>query len=78
MYQQAKQWAIFLFIFGLIFPGIDNWAHLGGFVGGYLASAWMDPLRPERLDHTLAAVACLFLSAISIVVSVVHGFQVLG
>jgi len=77
VYQQAKQWAIFLFIFGLIFPGIDNWAHLGGFAGGYLASAWFDPLKQERLDHSLGALACLALTALSIVVSVVHGFQLL-
>ncbi len=75
VYQQAKQWAIFLFIFGLIFPGIDNWAHLGGLVGGYFAAKWMDPLKPERLDHTVAALACLVLSALSIVLSVVHGLQ---
>ena len=75
VYQQARQWAIFLFIFGLIFPGIDNWAHLGGFAGGYFVSAWLDPLQPERLDHTLGAVACLVLSALSIVLSVVHGLQ---
>ena len=33
-------------LFGILMPGIDNWAHAGGFVGGYLAGMWLDPLKP--------------------------------
>ena len=73
--QQAKMWALFLGVFGLIFPGIDNWAHLGGFVGGYVAAMWLDPLKPERMDHLLGALACLALTALAIIVSVIHGYQ---
>ena len=32
------QWAVILFIFGLIFDGVDNWAHAGGFIGGYVSA----------------------------------------
>ena len=35
-------------------PGIDNWAHAGGFAGGYLAGIWLDPLKPERMDHMVS------------------------
>ena len=69
---QAWSYAIPLFIFGLIIPGIDNWAHAGGFGGGYLAGRLLDPLRPERVDHLLGAVICLGLSVLSIVASVLH------
>lgn len=69
---QAWSYAIPLFIFGLIIPGIDNWAHAGGFAGGYLAGRLLDPLRPERVDHLLGAVICLGLSVLSIVASVLH------
>ena len=31
--------------------GVDNYAHGGGFLGGYLAGIWLDPLKPERMDH---------------------------
>jgi rhomboid protease GluP len=72
--RQAWSWAIPLFIFGLIIPGIDNYAHAGGFGGGYLAGRLLDPLRPERVDHMLAAVICLGLSILSVVVSVLHWF----
>ena len=33
--RQLLQWAAMLFIMGFVFPGVDNWAHGGGFVGGY-------------------------------------------
>jgi rhomboid protease GluP len=69
---QAWSYAIPLFIFGLIIPGIDNYAHAGGFGGGYLAGRLLDPLRPERVDHLLAAVICLGLSVLSIAASVLH------
>ena len=69
---QAKSWAVALFIFGFIFRGVDNWAHLGGFVGGYAAAKFLDPLQPERLDHLVAALACLALTAIAIMFSIVN------
>jgi rhomboid protease GluP len=69
---QAWSYAIPLFIFGLIIPGIDNYAHAGGFGGGYLAGRLLDPLRPERIDHMLGAVICLGLSALSVIASVLH------
>jgi rhomboid protease GluP len=70
---QAKSWAVTLFIFGFFFPGVDNWAHLGGFVGGYAAAKFLDPLRPERLDHLIMALICLAITAIGIVFSIVDG-----
>ena len=66
---QAWGYAIALFIMGFFFPGVDNWAHLGGFAGGYLVSKWLDPLLPERGDHVLAAVVCLGASGLAIVAS---------
>jgi rhomboid protease GluP len=75
--QQVKPWLIYIAVFGLIVPGIDNWAHLGGFVGGYAVSMWLDPLHPERLDHTVVALLCLCLTGVAIVVSVIHGIQFL-
>ena len=44
---------------GLIVPGIDNFAHGGGFAGGYLAAMVLDPLKPERIDHIMIAIVCL-------------------
>ncbi|HXB57080.1 MAG TPA: rhomboid family intramembrane serine protease [Vicinamibacteria bacterium] len=68
--QQAKSWALTGLAFGFLMPGIDNWAHLGGLAGGYLTARWLDPLLPERGDHTTLALVCLLVSAASIVVSI--------
>ena len=70
---QAVGYAIMLGFMGLIMPGIDNYAHAGGFVGGYLAGRVMDPLHPERLDHLLIALGCLAASALAIFASMVTG-----
>jgi rhomboid protease GluP len=72
---QALQLALIVGLFGFIMPGIDNFAHAGGFVGGYGAARFLDPLKPERIDHLLIAVLCLAASLLSIVWSVVHGLM---
>jgi len=62
-----------LVVYGLMLPGIDNYAHAGGFAGGYLASMLLDPLKPERTDHIVLALVCLGLSLAAVAVSVVTG-----
>jgi rhomboid protease GluP len=54
-------------------PGIDNFAHGGGFLGGYATARLLDPLRPERIDHIVIALACLAAVAIAIAVSIWTG-----
>ena len=51
IHAEAMRYAVILFVFGLIMPGVDNYAHAGGFLGGYAASAFMNPLARERGDH---------------------------
>jgi len=34
--RQYVQWVIYLLIFGLIIPNVDNYAHLGGLAGGFV------------------------------------------
>jgi rhomboid protease GluP len=75
---QAMQYAIFAGVFGLIFPGVDNYAHLGGFLGGYVSSWALNPLTRERGDHVLIAIGLLVLSALSIGFAVLHGLGILG
>jgi rhomboid protease GluP len=60
-------------LFGLLVPGIDNYAHIGGFAGGYLASAFLNPMSRERGDHTIIALCCLAATAMAIVASIVTG-----
>ena len=67
----ALSYAVSMFIFGLLMPGVDNYAHAGGFVGGYLTSVWLDPLKPERVNHMIGALVCLLATVLAILASVV-------
>jgi rhomboid protease GluP len=71
---QAMQYAVSILILGVIMPGVDNFAHIGGFAGGYLASAWLDPLSRERPHHLLGALLCIALSGLAIVASMLTVF----
>jgi len=76
-YSTALRYAVILFVFGLIMPGVDNYAHAGGFLGGYAASAFFNPLTRERGDHLIGALACLAATVLAILYSVVHGLGLL-
>jgi rhomboid protease GluP len=71
---QIGSYAIGLLLMGVLLPRVDNMAHIGGFAGGYLIGKWLDPLRPERLDHILGAIACLGACAFAIIASVLYAF----
>ena len=76
-YSTALRYAVILFVFGLIMPGVDNYAHAGGFLGGYATSAFFNPMTRERGDHLLVAIGCLLASLLAIVFSVVKGLGLL-
>jgi len=77
--QMAQSIVIQAVIFGVLMgnSGIDNFAHLGGFAGGYFTSALLDPTTRERGDHLLIAIGCLAATVLSIVVSVLTGLAFL-
>ena len=75
---EALSYALMLGLFGFLMPGVDNYAHAGGFGGGYLMAQLLDPLKPERIDHIGIALACLAASVVAIVASVLHGLQFIG
>jgi rhomboid protease GluP len=57
VYREVSGWVISLFIFGLIFPGINNWGHGGGIIGGIVVGALLgynERRRENRFDHALA------------------------
>ena len=75
--QVGLQYALIMGVFGLIFPGVDNYAHLGGFLGGYVTGLVLDPLKPERVDHMVIAAVCLVASLIAIIASVITALPML-
>ena len=74
VHREAMSYAVVLFVMGLIMPGVDNWAHGGGFLGGFLAGQWLDPLKPERMDHFVGAAICMVVTALAIGASIVTAF----
>jgi rhomboid protease GluP len=75
--QMAQSIVIQAVIFGVVMgnSGIDNFAHLGGFVGGYYTSAFLNPMTRERGDHMIIAAVCLVLTVVSILVSILTGLS---
>jgi rhomboid protease GluP len=65
--RQYGQWALLLFVLGFVMPGVNNLAHLGGFVGGYLAGLMLGhgERTPERGGHGLLAAGTLELTTVS-------------
>jgi rhomboid protease GluP len=74
----ATRWIITGLAFGFFMPRIDNWAHMGGLAGGYLASFWLDPFKPERGTHSLIAIGCLVASVAAILASIVTALPILN
>jgi rhomboid protease GluP len=69
--RQAWTYAVVMILFGFVFPRVDNWAHIGGFAGGYMAAALLDPRTPERPGHVAAAIVCLVATVLAIAASLV-------
>lgn len=65
--RQLWQYAVALFILSAFIPRVDNWAHLGGFVGGYLIAQMMNPFKPERTDHLLTGLVLAAVSLLAVV-----------
>jgi rhomboid protease GluP len=67
IFRQVGGWAVGILIFGLLMPGINNWAHGGGFLGGIATAYLVGYLerRPEtRLDRVLGIAAGLVTVAV--------------
>jgi rhomboid protease GluP len=66
--RQYGQWALILFIFGLLpGTGVNNWAHGGGFIGGFIAG-WLLSFAERRTEtglDQLLAVGCVIATVLA-------------
>jgi rhomboid protease GluP len=82
VYRQIGGWAIAIFVFGLLVPGINNWAHGGGIVAGaglgYLLG--YRERREENFLHKVLAGGCALLTGLVLIWGVVSGifYRVMG
>jgi rhomboid protease GluP len=71
--EETKGYAIMGLVMGFLIPGIDNWAHAGGFLGGYGTSMFFNPLTRERGDHVVIALVLLVATFGAIAASLLQG-----
>ncbi|HNW59045.1 MAG TPA: rhomboid family intramembrane serine protease [bacterium] len=62
--RQVGSWALMAFLFGFFFPGVNNWAHAGGFAGGYLCAMLLkyQEIARERTAHRIAALGLALIT----------------
>jgi membrane associated rhomboid family serine protease len=60
--RQVGGWVVFLFVFGMLVPGINNWGHAGGLVSGGLLGyllGYHEKKRESSFQKTLALICML-------------------
>ncbi|MCG6892317.1 MAG: rhomboid family intramembrane serine protease [Desulfobacteraceae bacterium] len=78
VYRQVGVWAITIFLFGFIVPGINNWAHGGGMAAGAILGmvlGYGERVR-ENLLHRLLAFACVAATAATLAWAVFSGISI--
>ena len=75
IYKQIGGWAVGIFVFGLLVPGINNWGHGGGIVSGVLLGFLLgyEERRRETLTHKLLAGGCMLATGIILFWAVASG-----
>lgn len=75
VYKQVGMWAIVMFVFGMIVPGINNWGHGGGLAAGALLGFGLGyrEKRPESAFQKTLAAGCLIITAAVLGWAVVTG-----
>ena len=61
IYRQIGGWAIGLFVFGFLVPGINNWGHGGGIIGGVVLGFFLgyNEKSKESFYHKIFAGICM-------------------
>jgi rhomboid protease GluP len=66
---QLIRWLVYLVIWGLLFPGIDNWAHGGGLATGFILGKLMADRQPSTPEERKRAYALGWGAALVVVAS---------
>jgi len=76
VYKQVSGWVLGLFLFGFIVPGINNWGHGGGIVGGIVVAYLLgyEERKRENLIHKSLGGICIVLTVVVLVWAVSASF----
>lgn len=76
LYKQVGGWVLFIFIFGLIVPGINNWGHGGGMAAGILLAYLMgyQDRKAARPWHKWLSGICIMSTLLVLLWAVVTAF----
>jgi len=79
IYRQVGGWAVGIFVFGFLFPGINNWAHGGGLLSGILVAFLLGYHErvPENLFHRSLGVICALAALGSLAWAICSSFLIL-
>ena len=78
MRNQILRWLIYIVVWGFL-PGVDNWAHLGGFVSGFVLGKLMADRPPASPEERKRAYAMGWGAALVVVASfVMAGLKAMG
>ena len=79
MTRQVWQWAILMFILGFMMSGVNNVAHLGGFIGGWIASQVLvsGAAYQETRTVTFVALGLLILTGGAFTLCLVNNWPIL-
>ncbi|HSO09004.1 MAG TPA: rhomboid family intramembrane serine protease, partial [Desulfoprunum sp.] len=72
---QIGGWALGIFIFGFLVPGINNFGHAGGMLSGALAGyvlGYRDRSQ-DRFGHKVLSMACIIGTVIVLIWSIING-----
>ena len=64
-------YAVLFLVFGFMMPNVDNLAHIGGFLGGFLAAYILNPVKQETFGNLVLALICIAATAVSVLASIV-------
>ena len=69
--REVSGWLISLLLFGLVMPGINNWGHGGGIVGGVVLAKLLgyQERSSETAGHRLLALVCLMATVFILVLA---------
>ncbi|MFC1857003.1 rhomboid family intramembrane serine protease [Thermodesulfobacteriota bacterium] len=75
IYTQIGGWALGIFLFGLIVPKINNWAHAGGFFIGLALGYFLgyQERSRENLFHKILSGICIAVTGVVLTWAVING-----